>query len=586
MNMLQQLSWQHPWAFIFLLLPVLIYSVSFLLHYKSLRAYADMALLAWIIPNKAAWNLHRFKIIGYIAAWVCLSIALAGPKVAVQNEKDYNLDIVLLVDTSRSMLANDVFPSRLQRAKLELYELLNSPAKARFSIVVFAARAHLYVPPTNDRKLLRYYIERLDSLILPTRGSEFTNAVDFANQYFKHPSRPTVYFLLSDGEFQGPINVNTATPPIFVLGIGSVSGSGIPVEEGQWLEHDSRQVITRLNENELRRIATQSRGAYRRASNNDNDWQFLLKKMEASITASTPPRSEQNEWKYLYQIPLFTSMLLLFVSLTPGRQGAQKSLLLLLAIGLNAHTQPAHAASATSAYQALTSKQYQKAIDIYQSIGGFNGHIGSGVAYYLSNNMYAAEKEFQQAVLSAGNDDLRAKAIFNLANTHFRLGDYEMAMQLYQNSLLYKPDFPAAKNNLKLSQTIWDLILKNLEQIDLNADVTAGSGPRERVSNDENIQNFNASLSIAKEDKTKFSLPSLPDVKKLIQQGIDKFRIAAQGINDSDEIHRQHKVNAAKLAIKRLQNKDPFLWKSLFEIEEGFPAPQEKPVVIPGISPW
>jgi len=588
MNQLSQLSWQHPWALALLLLPIIIYVISVLLHYRSLQSYADSQLLPWVIPKSSAWSPQRLKNIGYFCAWICLSVALAGPKIPVVNDNESNIDIVFLVDTSRSMSATDVFPSRLQKVKLEILELLQRIKQARFSIIVFAARPHVFVPLTSDRKLLGYYISQLDSLVLPTRGSDINSAIELANDNFKQSSRPLFYILLSDGEYGKPAAIKNDTPPVYALGIGSVSGAGIPIEEGNWLEFDSKQVVSRLNESELRAIAEQTQGAYRRASDDNSDGTYLIDQLKQSLSKMPLKQQKHEEWEHLYHTPLILAIVLLFVGVMPGRQGSVKLAVLLAMTGCGAFSPDTYAGSTweNSAYLSLQAKDYQQAINAYQQIGGFKGHLGSGVAYYLSNKMYDAAREFQKAVLIAGDEDQRANAIFNLANTQFRLGDYEMAIQLYQNTLLYNPDFAPAQNNLKLAQTIWDLILKNLEQIELNAQATPGSGPRERLSTMENIQDFNNSLTIANEDKAKFNLPSLPSVKKLLQQGMENFHIAGKGLGKNEEAFNRHKVEDTQLAIKKITNNNPLLWKSLFEIEEGFPAPQSKPMEIPGESPW
>jgi len=588
MNFWNQLSWQHPWALALLLIPLTLSMTSYALHFRLLRAYADLQLLPWVIPKSTRWNARRLKNIAYVGAWVCFCVALAGPKIPVSSDQNSAIDVVVLVDTSRSMSATDVFPNRLQNAKIKLLELLENIKRARFSIVVFAARAHLFVPFTDDRNLLRHYISQIDSLVLPTQGSDFSAAIEFANQTIKRPDKPSFYILLSDGEYDKPLALSSTTPPIYTLGIGSVNGAGIPLDEGNWLEHDAKLVVSRLNESVLRDIATQSNGAYRRASNDGSDWKFIVENMESSLASLANVQQAQIEWDYLYHLPLFLALFLFFFACLTVKSKAviSKTLGITICLILGGQTSDAATLDEISAYKALQANNYQDALLTYQKIGGYEGHLGSGVTYYLSNKMYDAAKEFQQAVLSADNDHQRANAIYNLANTQFRLGDYEMAIQLYQNTLVHNPDFPSAQNNLKLAQTIWNLILKNLEQIELDTPTPAGSGPRERVSNMEEIQKFNNSLSIANEEKSKFALPSLPDLNKLIQQGMENFRIAGENEGRKSNSQRQHSIDAAKLAIKRIQINDPLLWKYLFEIEEGFPAPQPKPVEIPGVQPW
>lgn len=589
MTILANLYWEHAWAFLLMPFPVVVYVASKFLRIRTLTDYADQALLAWVIPPRKGLKRSGLRPLLYILGWICLVIALAGPKTPMGGgEYQHDMDIMLLVDVSRSMSAMDNQPNRLQRAKLEIIELLEMSRRVRFGMVVFAARAHLYVPLTYDRNILRYYVGKLDRLVLPTRGSEVNTAIALGNDILWKEKHQGAMVLVSDGEYQSAPSLPDMVKPIYVLGLGSASGSGIPAEEGKWLEYDSRPVLTRMQENNLQQIADRSHGAYHRASIDDSDWQYLYASQIDKNRIKQNADSEQ-QWQQWYWLPLAVALALLYLVFLPFFHNNAVRVNLIIVSLLLVFSPPAARASSSNeiqAYRYLKNKDYQSALDVYQHMQGFQQHFGKGIAYYLQNKLYAAQTEFSQAVVQANDDKQRVKALFNLANTHFHLGDYEMAIQLYQNTLLYKPDFQSAKNNLTLAETLWDLVLKNLQQIELNVDNSPGFGPQQQISRAQDIDNLNASLAIANEDKSKLNLPKLPSLKKLVTLGIEQIRIATSGSNAAALRYRQLKIDSAKLSVKKLQSNDAQLWKSLFEIEEGFAAPQSKPVEIPGIHPW
>ena len=188
------LDWRQPLWLLLSIQPLVLWFILQWLQKHSQELFADSHLLPWIQvhENKTLRQRLLSRNLAYSLAWVLFAISLAGPRLPDPQQKRHNeiaLDIMIVVDVSRSMHATDISPTRLRRAVIESYEFLSFAKKAkvgvRVGIVVYAARPHLFVPLTTDFNALKYYLEDLDSLQLPTQGSQSSSALSFAIKELK-----------------------------------------------------------------------------------------------------------------------------------------------------------------------------------------------------------------------------------------------------------------------------------------------------------------------------------------------------------------------------------------------------------------
>ncbi|MEE9352599.1 MAG: VWA domain-containing protein, partial [Thiotrichaceae bacterium] len=189
-NIVSSLDWRQPLWLLLALQPLFLWLVlRWLQKYKQTQ-FADSHLLPWIkVKQKQKLGKTLFsRDVAYGLAWVLLALSLAGPRVpddqqlGSNNGNEVLVDIMMVIDLSRSMHAIDIIPSRIRRASLEAYELLSLVKNTRMGIVVYAARPHLFVPLTTDKSALKFYLQDLDSLQLPTKGSDANAALAFAKK--------------------------------------------------------------------------------------------------------------------------------------------------------------------------------------------------------------------------------------------------------------------------------------------------------------------------------------------------------------------------------------------------------------------
>ena len=573
--------------------------------------YADPALLPWlrIEQGHGRWQRWLGRDSAWLLGWLLLCLALAGPRHAIElpgSALHSGPTLIAVVDLSRSMEAIDIFPSRRQRATLELFELLEQARDSRIGIIVFAGRAHRYVPPSDDHHALRFYLQHLDRLVLPTHGSAAADALRLARR-IGPDGPPGAVVLLSDGDLalasgepdpelnEAARELAAAGSSLYTLGIGGLDGAAIPLPEGGWLEHEGEAVLTRLNEARLQQLAQLGGGSYHRASADNRDWQSLYADGMQRKLARQPDRDSpvpHTQWQEHYPWLLVPALWLLFVAMMPcglGRGRPHSPLLLALGLLLIAQPHnPAQADEATprAALAAYQEADYASAAAYFSGLPGYLGRMGAGASYYRQDDYPAAASQFTQAVLLAEADRQRADALFNLGNSLFQLGDYAAAAEVFADVLRYQPEDPAAPQNQALSEALYHTVLARSDEGELAS--RAGRGPRSGRAA-EGMQ-FGEASTLSLDDSTRTeeaAIPALPEhAEALIARGIAHLARGEAHSSDQNSILWQQDLAQARLRMQGLREDPAQIWKSLFEREEGFAAPQETPRELPGVRPW
>jgi Ca-activated chloride channel family protein len=616
-----EIYWRDPWWLLLALQPLI---MSLLQHRKrrqSITAYADPELLPWVLicHREARGQVIAWRRVAGVLVWILFAVSIAGPRLLLdgdQTQPRAQGDILLLVDASRSMRVadsaikpagehlSDWAPSRLRRAQIELDEFLSLAPGHRVGIILFSARAHVYVPLTADYKALRHYLAHLDKLVLPSAGSRPGTAIDLANHLLEASSAAAMV-LISDGDWPIDQSITESPHPIFVLGLGSADGGGIPIGEGQWLMHDGQPVISRLDEKRLRQFSREHRGDYSRAERDDRDWRRLY---QQGITRHLPHRSDeatdeatgqatndQLRWRELYHWTLVPALVLLLLSVVSSFTGIKQTLVPLLLLGLPSllllPPGNAKANDLQQAYEHYRQQDYDGALPLYRQLGGFQGRLGQGVAYYRLAAYHKAVGRFIDAVLLAERDTDRATALFNLGNSYFQLGDYANAATSFGDALLYRPDHEASRFNRALSRSLQAAV----DEATASARAgRSGSGPAEARVSDGTVVSPDTSASL--DDNSPNAKPSPPlsrltngQFRLLLKRGLAQARLADERDARLPKEIQQARASAladARLRMEMLQDNEAQLWIRLFEREEGIPAPLQEPITVPGLLPW
>ena len=277
------MNWVNPhfaeprWLWLAVLAPVLLVvlqAYSGWARKKQLAQLAAPEFLAELTRSQSPGR-RALKNILLVLAAAGIGLALARPQWGEQAEVSYRYgqDTLLVLDCSRSMLATDVAPSRLQRAKLAMLDYVRRQGHGRVGLVAFAGQAFLQCPLTFDYGAFQDALLAIDEKTIPVPGTDIGRALDEAWRAMDKSTRPKVCVLLTDGEDLEKGGVRTAAAlakqgvVVFTVGVGTAAGAEIqvPNEQGKLeLVRDSRGEIvrSRLDEPTLRAIAQATRGAY------------------------------------------------------------------------------------------------------------------------------------------------------------------------------------------------------------------------------------------------------------------------------------------------------------------------------------
>jgi Ca-activated chloride channel homolog len=423
-------------------------------------------------------------------AFVLLALALAISALAkprwgytYEDVKRRGLDLLFAVDTSRSMLSNDVAPNRLERVKLAAQDLITELQGDRVGLIAFAGRAFLQAPLTIDYDAAVESINDLDTKTIPEGGTNISEAIALATQTFgKSAMGNRALVIFTDGEELSGDAVNEAKKAadagvkIFTVGVGTAQGSLIPVEgkEGGFVKDAKGQVVkSKLDENRLREIAQATGGMYLHLESGPQTMRQLyteglskLKAAEIDARLSSRP-IERYEW------PLAGAIVALVVSLfmndrkraqTPRRARVKREVLVAVSLLFVAVAQ----VNAVSGIDLYNKGQYEDAYAQFQKDLQHNINpadmpkmqFDAGAAAYKLRNYDKALEAFSQSLVDR-SPRLQEKSRYNLGRTledradlrktnEDALKDLENAAQHYEQALKLDPEDKAAAERLEI----------------------------------------------------------------------------------------------------------------------------------------
>jgi Ca-activated chloride channel family protein len=380
--------------------------------------------------------------------------------------------VVVAVDTSKSMLATDIAPTRLQRAKLAALELMQTSKADRLGLVAFAGDAFLSCPLTIDDTAFQQSVQALDVNTIPQGGTALAAAINTALEAFKEKSHFKALVLFTDGEdndegaIEAAQNAAKAGLKIFTIGIGSAEGTlvTIPTADGtsDYIRDEKGQVLkTKLNEPLLQQIAQVTGGFYlplRGGNTIATLYERGLAPMPKSASTEKLVRNyhEQFKWPLTGAILLLLAEFFLPERVRKASSRAAAVAVVLVLSGANSFASPA------DALRDYKSGHYTNALDEYTQLAEVRTNdlrlvFNAGDAAYRATNFDLAQNLFQQVTLSP-DLKLQQRAFYNLGNTQFQVAKqakdldgleqgFEAAAKIYARAVeLDKTDADAAFN--------------------------------------------------------------------------------------------------------------------------------------------
>ena len=300
---------------------------------KALAALGQHTLVQSLMPQHSIGR-ERLKRVLQAICLALVIIAAADPQIGnkVEDVKRQGFEIIVCLDVSNSMLATDLEPNRLERAKLSISKLIDRLKNDRIGIIVFAGQAYVQLPMTHDHAAAKLFLRTIDTDIVPAQGTAIGKAIALAQRSFSPETKSDrVIIIISDGEnhddeaLQVAIRAGEAGILIHTVGIGSTEGTPLPeYRNGQMVgyrkDHEGHTVVSRLNETILQQIAASANGTYVKANASGNALDILLNRLEEMQRqefGSTMFTSYEDRFQYLIAAAL---ILLLLEFIIPTRK--------------------------------------------------------------------------------------------------------------------------------------------------------------------------------------------------------------------------------------------------------------------------
>ena len=438
-----------------------------------------------------------------VAAVACLFFTLARLQWGFdwQEVSQRGLDIVVAIDTSKSMLAEDIAPNRLARARLAALDLMQQAKSDRLGLVAFAGSAFLQCPLTIDDSAFRQSLDALDVNIIPEGGTAIGEAITTAAKAFKEGDNHKVLVLFTDGEDHDENAVAAAKAAkesgvvIFTVGIGSVAGELLRVKNAEgktdYVRDENGNVVkSHLNEALLQQIAGATEGGFYLPLRDANTMDMLYQKGIAPLPKSDAQEKLVKRPIERYHWPLAIALLLLIAEMlfperrsparreskpNPQRAGSETGAPGALLVGLLLVFPLATFASPAGALKDYTGGKFAAAQTEYERLlvekpEDLRLHFNAGAAAFRGTNYDAAIQHFT-AVLAARDVKLQQSAYYNLGNTKFQLGAaaedfdaiqaaWEEAAKFFQSAVTLDQKDADAKFNLDFTKRNLDMLVQ------------------------------------------------------------------------------------------------------------------------------
>ena len=444
---------------------------------KRLRKFGDPKLLRQLMPDVSRFRPSvKFWILQ--GALALLIVMLARPQLGtkISNEQRVGIETIIAMDISNSMLAEDIVPSRLQRSKMMVENLVDHFTNDKIGLIVFAGDAFVQLPITSDYVSAKMFLSSIDPSMMATQGTDIARAIDMATHSFtQEEGIGKAIIVITDGEdheggaLEAAKAAKEAGMRVYVLGVGSPKGAPIPIPgTGDYMKDNTgNTVMSALNEEMCRQVAQAGGGAYIHVENNsaaqdqlDNELDKLAKKETTSTVYSE--FDEQFQAVAILALLLIILEICIFDRRNPllkrlslfgsKKKSAATVVLLFIALTASAQTDRQYIREGNKQFRmgdyAKAEVSYRKAVE--------NNPKNPQAAYNLGNALMAQKKDsaavqqFEQSARMETNPLRKSAAYHNMGvicQTHKMYGD---AIEAYKNSLRLNPNDDETRYNLVL----------------------------------------------------------------------------------------------------------------------------------------
>ena len=465
----------YLYGLVLVVLLALIRLVTYRNQKKRLRKFGDPHLLKELMPNVSRVRpVVKFWLLE--AALALLVVMLARPQLGtrISHEKRTGIETIIAMDISNSMRAEDVVPSRLERSKMMIENLVDNFTNDKIGLIVFAGDAFVQLPITSDYVSAKMFLGNIDPAMMQNQGTDIAAAIKLAtNSFTQQENIGKAIIVITDGEDHEGGAIEAAKYAkdkgmrVYVLGVGSTKGSPIPVPEtGDYMRDNSgNTVMSALNEQMCREVAQSGGGAFIHVDNNTNAQRQLdeeLDKLEHSETESTiySDYDEQFQAVGILVLILLVIEIIILERKNPymknislfGNKKIATVCLLLIAVAAQAQTDRQYVRQGNKLFQKGDFEHaevaYAKAIEKNEK--NPQAHYNLGNALMAQRKDSAAVVQFQAAGQLETNPLRKSQAYHNIGVVCQQNKLYGDAIEAYKQALRLNPNDDETRYNLAL----------------------------------------------------------------------------------------------------------------------------------------
>lgn len=487
------------WLLCILPVLVLIRLIGWGRRHAKLKKLGDPVLLKQLMPGISKYR-PTVKFCLLLSALALLIVMLARPQMGskISHDKRQGIETIICLDISNSMLAEDVVPSRLDKSKMLVENLVDNFTNDKIGLIVFAGDAFVQLPITSDYVSAKMFLQNITPGLIQTQGTNIADAIDLASKSFTQQNNVgRAIVVITDGENHEPGATEAAAAAkkkginVFILGIGNSTGAPIPMGDGGYLkDHSGNTVMTALNENMCKELAQAGSGQYIHVDNTSDAEKILnddLTKLQKGDTSSVIYSEYDEQFQAVgilvillliieicileVKNPLLRNVMFFGKAFSMGKaakssQLGKTSILLLLLIvnsGLAfAQNDRTFIRQGNKLYRsqkwAQAETQYRKAIS--KNAKNTQALYNLGCALMMQQKDSMAMVQYQQAAQEETNVLRRSKSYHNMGVIMQNHREYAKAIECYKMALRCNPQDNETRYNLALCKKL----LKNQPQ--------------------------------------------------------------------------------------------------------------------------
>ncbi len=531
---------------------------------KARSKYGEWEVIRQLMPEYSVFK-PILKFIFLMLALLSLVFALADPQTGSRLEKvkRKGIDLMICLDVSNSMLAQDIKPNRLERAKQAISRMIDDLEGDRIGIIVFAGKAYTQLPITTDYAAAKMFIATINTSLIPVQGTAIAEALALASNSFGESKRNKAIVVITDGEdHQGNVleqaeEIAKKGIAIYTIGMGLPEGAPIPqfngnIQVGYKKDQSGQTIMTKLDETLLQRIATLGNGMYVRATTSAMGLNKVfdeIGKIQKSEIEEKQFSDYEDRFQYFVALALLILILDLFVFerktgwLKNFRPFETRILILVglfLFIGTTSLAQKENTLLRQGNRQfekgnfKEAEKDYRKALEMNKE--SVKGQFNLGAAVYKNNSFEESAKIYGNLAGKNNDREIQSKIFHNLGNSYLQAKEYEKSIPAFKNALMNNPKDLDTKYNLEYAKM---MLKKQQQQQQQNKDNQDKKDQQDKQDKNKDQEN----------DKNQDKQPQ--DQKKISKKDAERMLEALK--NDEKKTMEKVKKQQAKVQVSGVE---------------------------------